>query len=73
MSTGQRLKLYLKEKGISQTSVAQRLGINVKGFNAVLNGHAHLRADTLEQVCKLIGSTPTDFFTYNFQENGNNK
>lgn len=70
MSTGQRLKLFLKEKGVSQSSVAQRLGLSVKGFNAVLNGHAHLKADTLEQVCKLIGTSPGDFFTYEFQENG---
>lgn len=70
MSTGQRLKLYLKEKGISQSFVAKQLGMNIKGFNAVLNGHARLKADTLEKVCELIGSTPGDFFTYNFQENG---
>lgn len=70
MSTGQRLKLFLKEKGISQSSVAQRLGLNIKGFNAVLNGHAHLKADTLEQVCHLIGINPGDFFTHKFQENG---
>lgn len=70
MSTGRRLKLYLKEKGISQTSVAKRIGMEMKAFNAVLNGHAHLKADTLEQVCKVIGASPGDFFAHNFQENG---
>lgn len=70
MSTGKRLKLFLKEKGISQTSVAERIGMKMTAFNAILNGHAHLKADTLEQVCQVIGVSPGVFFAHNFQENG---
>lgn len=71
MKMGERLKMYLQEKGIKQSVVADRIGMNKKSFNAVLNGRAELKADTLEAVCLFIDVPPTFFFTNQVQENGN--
>lgn len=70
MTTGARLKIFLKSRGVTQTYVSRQLGIGIKAFNAVLNDKAPLKADVLEQVCHIIGSTPVDFFAYNFQADG---
>ena len=70
MSTGRRLKIFLQDKGIKQTKVAEKIGMKVTAFNAILNGHASLKADTLEAVCHAIGVAPSDFFTHEFQADG---
>lgn len=70
MKTGERLKYFLQERGLKQSVVAERIGMNRKSFNAILNGHVDLRADTLEDVCKFMGISPTVFFNFKVQDNG---
>ena len=69
MKTNERLKHFLKERGVSQAEVAEGIGMKKTAFNAILNDRAELRADTLEDVCKFIGVTPGYFFRYRVQEN----
>lgn len=70
MKTNERLKYFLKARGVSQASVAEGIGMKKTAFNAILNDRAELRADTLEDVCNFIGVTPGYFFRYRVQENG---
>lgn len=51
MKANVRLKKYLQEKGISQTFIAVKTGINVKTLNAIINGHTALKADLLIEIC----------------------
>lgn len=68
MQTHVMLKRLIIEKGLKQTVIANRIGMNITTFNAILNGHAALRADTLVDVCeKGIGMPTENFFTYKFQ------
>lgn len=69
MKTNERLKHFLKSRGIRQTAVAEGIGMKKTSFNAVLNGHAELRADTLEAVCNFIGVSPGYFFKFKVQDN----
>lgn len=70
MSAEERLKRYLEIKCVKQTMLAQRIGMGLKALNAILNGHAKLKVETLEKICAAIDTSPVDFFTYKFQENG---
>ena len=68
MKTGERLKCFLDERGIKQTAVAAAIGMDIKTFNAILNGRIELKADTLIDVLKFTGTPPNKFFTKQFLE-----
>lgn len=62
------LKAYINEKGLKQTAVANKCGLNVKTFNAMLNGQTSLKADTFVDICRTgLGINPEKFFKYKFQ------
>ena len=68
MKTNERLKLFLKARGVKQKDVANGIGVKPTTFNAILNDNAELKADMLEDVCKFIGVTPGYFFRYKIQD-----
>ena len=70
MKTNEILKHFLKERGVKQYEVAKGIGVKNTTFNAMLNGHAELKATTLEAVCQYIGVSPSFFYRYRFQANG---
>ena len=62
------LKAYINEKGLKQTAVANKCGLNIKTFNAMLNGQIGLKADTFVDICRTgLGISPEKFFKYKFQ------
>ena len=69
MASGMRLKKFLASKGVKQTAVAEAIGMKKTAFNAIVNGHATLRVDTLEKVCAFLGVPPANFFKYEVREN----
>lgn len=73
MATGLRLKRLLAEKGVKQIAVAEAIGMKKTAFNAIVNGRATLRVDTLEKVCAFLGVSPAIFFKYKVQENETRK
>lgn len=64
MTNEAKLKAFLKDKGISQTFVARKVGIPVSSLCGVLNGNVSLKVDLLEDVCRAIGVPPADFFAF---------
>jgi len=68
MKAGEKLKLYLDKRGFNQSAVAAGIGMNVKTFNAALNGHTELKVDTLLDVLRFTGTKPEKFFSKNFLE-----
>lgn len=67
MEQGEILKELLKRKRVSQSEVAQKIGMKHKSFNAVLNGHARLSVDVLKATCEAIGVSPGYFFNKKVQ------
>ncbi len=48
-----RIKDVLKEKGMSQKDLADKLGITVVGMSKILNGNPKI--DTLEKIASTLG------------------
>lgn len=57
-----RYKEVLKKYGISQTELADRLGINRVSVSRLLSEKNDMRASTIEKVAKAIGCTSGELF-----------
>lgn len=67
MKLHERVSLYLKERGIKQTWLADQIGISVSKLNAILLGKQRLTADTFELICtKGLKVNPGIFFDNKF-------
>lgn len=64
MTNEQKLKMFLRSKGVTQTFVAKKVGMPVSSLCGVLNGEVSLKVDLLEDVCKVLGVPPADFFAF---------
>ena len=62
METNEKLRQFLNERGFKQSAVAKGIGVNHKTFNAMLNGHAPLKVETLVKVCDFCNVKPEIFF-----------
>jgi len=57
-----KLKQILKEKGITQTYVANKIGMSIKNFNYVVNGRVALKLDIAKKIADVLGISLEDFF-----------
>lgn len=57
-----KLKQILKEKGITQTYVANKIGMPIKNFNYVVNGRVSLKLDVAKKIADVLEITLEDFF-----------
>lgn len=51
MNTGIKIKAYLNSKGISQTFLSNKSGIQATKLNLALNGKRKLTLDEYETIC----------------------
>lgn len=58
---GRNIKAYLKENGIKQNFLAQRIGIPATTLNSMLLEKQKLPADTYFRICYVLGEPPTRF------------
>ena len=56
-----RIKEILKEKGITQAELAQRMGVHRVALNSTLN-NPNIKLSTLEKIAAAIGCQVGDFF-----------
>lgn len=56
-----RIKEVLKEKGITQAELAQRMGVHRVALNSTLN-NPNIKLSTLEKIAAAIGCQVGDFF-----------
>jgi transcriptional regulator with XRE-family HTH domain len=68
MDIAERLKRYIEVTGRKQSAVAESVGMPTKTFNAVLNGRAALKAETLMKALDFMGVSADYFFTFEFPE-----
>jgi len=61
VSVGEKIKAYLKEKGISQKWLALETCISPAKLNLALNGHRRLTFEEFEYICYAL-NVPTSTF-----------
>ena len=64
MTIGKRIAQFLKDNGIVQSKLAERIGLNNKTLNAKLNGRNRLFADEIEKICLDLKVSPEEFIKH---------
>lgn len=59
--TGNNIKAYLKENGIKQCHLAQKVGIPASTLNSMLSEKQKLPVDIYFRICVALGESPTRF------------
>lgn len=52
---------YLKDKGIKQSWLAEKVGLPVTTLNGIINGKTQLKADLFIQICRALEVPPETF------------
>lgn len=65
-NAGNILKEYLKDHGIKQTFVANKMGLTVTNFNQRLNGRLKFTADFAISAATALGISPDIFLKKNY-------
>ncbi len=55
MCVGEKIKNYLKSKGITQTHISEKTGIALPKLNLALNGNRRLTFEEYEIICGVLG------------------
>ncbi len=67
----EKIRNYIESHGLKQNHVACKSDMNVKTFNAIMNGNRKLLADEFVTICENgLNVSPVIFFASEFQENG---
>ena len=52
---GERLKTYRLKKGLTQETLAEKLGVSVAFLSRIERGSSHVNLARLSQICEIIG------------------
>lgn len=52
---------YLKDRGIKQSWLAEKVGLPVTTLNGIINGKVQLKADLFIQICQALEVPPETF------------
>ncbi len=61
MEANKKINDYLKEHGISQAFLAEKLGISSTRMSMMLNAKRKMTADDLIKICKILQVSPEMF------------
>lgn len=61
MSIGKRIRIYLAEKGISQTWVSEQTKIALPKLNASLNNKRKLNVEEFSEIIKVLNEDANKF------------
>lgn len=61
MRVYEKVRTYLDDNGFKQKVIAQKAGIPVSTFNAMLSGKKTLYADDLRAICLALNVSPEKF------------
>lgn len=64
ISVTENIRAIIKQKGLKQRYVAQRIGVSEKTFSAMLTGRQNILVDDVEKICDVLDVTPNDLFGY---------
>jgi transcriptional regulator with XRE-family HTH domain len=60
----QKVRAYLEEQGIKQKIVAEKIGMSVATFNAIMTGNRTMYADDLRAICYALNVAPETFIDF---------
>ena len=63
MRVFEKVRAYLAENNIEPLSVAEKIGVPISTFNAILEGTETLYADDLSAICYALNVSPEEFIT----------
>ncbi len=64
MKVSSKVKQEIENKGLKQSYVAQKIGMNPKTFNGLLNGRKTFDVNYLVPICKAIGLSPNELLGF---------
>ena len=64
MKAHERMRNYILENHLKQSSIAQEMGLLPSTFSMILNGERRLTADELGDFCKSVKQSPEVFLDY---------
>ena len=65
---GNRLKILRKSQNLTQEKLAEKIGINLRQLARIEAGERFVTADTLFNICKVLGISPNVLFEFEIQE-----
>ncbi len=66
---GQRLQEIRKSKGFTQEKLAEKIGVDTPHISNIERGKYFVKADTLENLAKVLEVDEKDFFDFNHFQN----
>lgn len=73
MRVYQKVRAYLVENHIEPSYVAEKIGVPIPAFNAILEGTETLYVDDLSAICYALNVSPEEFIEPIIQKNGEEK
>ncbi len=71
MKVYEKVREYIDGNGLKQKAVAEKAGISIVTFNAIMNGRRTLYADDLRAICLALNVNPEVFIDINFSYDRN--
>ena len=65
---GNRLNILRKSQNLTQEKLAEKIGINLRQLARIEAGESFVTADTLFNICKVLGISPNMLFEFEIQE-----
>lgn len=69
---GEKLKTLRKQKGFTQESLAEKIGINLRQLARIEAGESFISSDTLFNICNTFDVSPKTLFDFDLQDLKNN-
>lgn len=69
-TTGDKIRIYLENRGIKQVFVANRAGISEKKFSALINGRTRVQVEDLKRICNALNLQPAYFLQEKTEDEG---
>ncbi len=63
MKPYEKIKHFIDERGISQTSISRRTGIELPKLNLALNGNRRITLEEYELICGVLEVSTATFLT----------
>lgn len=67
---GNRIKAYIKEIGMKQGFLANKIGLSPKSLNLMINGKTKINVDVLSNISNALGVDSSFFLNINSEKIG---
>lgn len=58
---GKNISAYLRDNGIKQSWLAERLGIPITTLSGAMTGRVHMKAEMFMKICEILRVPPETF------------